>query len=344
MQLDPKKLGISAVFDKKNAIYSIRDIVNGTIVIEPPVDIQYKLYSFQVIWSAIHKQSSKKKEVTILNKRWSNSGGVWKANERFEQNFKFRTATPVSFDGKYYLIQWKVVLEVELAGDSRSLYKKAANRYLKIDKMLFPTNIVTFPFPLEVHSRGLSFRIKPRKEHYSLSSDLVGHGVLAGVSLAGVIFNWQAFLNFGIPIFEIAGSGAIGFGLYNTFVGFGKFKELTIATSQTVPDTFTVSLDVGRNWSSIKALRFHYYAIEELDEGSDENTVIRSSFIHRYTSSIFPVSGKITQTNLPLPPKNKGFPPSFNLHPYSIDWKMEVTLITHNKKEKVFKFHFPLMF
>lgn len=342
MQLNPHKLGISCVFDQSSGTYSVKDIVSGKIVIQPNEDILYKSYGYRVIWVLKNRNSSKKDEVVVLRKRWSNTPGVWKVNQKVEYTFKFRPAVPPSFKGKFFSIEWRVVLETELRGASRSLYKKAATRYLDFNKIIFPTNEVTFQFPLEISSVDVPFRVKPRKEHFLLDSDLVSYGIVAGVGLLGVIFNWQEFFNFALPIFEIVGSGAIGVGAFSTFVGFGKLKEIIVTTRQAANDSCEIELEVNRNWSSIEAVSFRYFALEEYDAGEGENTVSKSSHLYNYNSRSFPIDEKITRINLPLPPKDKGLPASFNVHPYMVSWNLEIIVTLKNEREKSFAFHFPL--
>jgi hypothetical protein len=342
MQLNPHKLGISCEFDQPNGTYSVKDIVSGKIVIQPYQDIYYNSYGYRVIWAIKNRNSSKKDEIVVLRKPWSDTVGVWKKFEKVEYSFKFRPAVPPSFKGKFFSIEWQVVLETELRGSSRSLYKKAANRYLDFNKMIFPTNKVSFHFPLEISSVDVPFRVKPRKENFLLDSDVMSYGIVAGVGLMGVIFNWQDFFNFALPIFEIVGSGAIGMGVFNTFVGFAKLKELNVSTRHAANDTCEIEIEIIRNWSSAKMVSFRYFALEEYDQGDSENSVAKSSYLHNYQSQGFPIEGQITRIVLPLPPKDKGLPASFNVHPYMVSWNLEVTLILKNGREKTFTYHFPL--
>ncbi len=343
MKIEPSKFGISCELNKPNGVYSLNDIVSGSFIIQSAQHIEYAHFGYRVVQTISRTNGHQKKEIIALRKRIENNDGSWQSNQRHEYHFKFKPALPTTYDGNHFRIEWHIELLVEARGATRRAFQKEGMRW-SVQRLFDTRSSFSFCFPITVETKGVPFRIKPRNENYLFDNETLGYGIGAAVGLIGVVFHWQELFNFAVPIFEIVGSIALGKGVYDTFVGFGKIKEINISTHPRGNDMFDIVIETHRNWTSIEGVKFNYYLQEELDAGDSENSNHKYHIVHNYESHIHPITDKRMMIPLPLPPKDKNLPASFNIHPYSLNWNMVITIFLKNGKHKSMNFHFPLTF
>ena len=333
--------GFLCKYSKPNGEFTMNDMIGGIITIIPKFDIQFKHIYYKIYWEIEPSKGGGKVQSISTKQHLAKAYGYWKKGESYDYHFDFKPVSPLTFKGAYFDVNWYVEVEVELTRTGIETMRKQAMNKLQLMGMVFPRSKAAFRFPFTVERGNKPFRVGASYKHVDFTTALAPYYIGTGIGLLGVVFGWQAWMNFTLPIFEIIGSSALGVGAYNMFVGFGKLQHVHFNVKPLRNNNFELSVDVQKNWRSIEAVHLEYSINQELEseEGDSDSYEARKVIeLFRYESpQEYPIQEAITKIAVPLPQNRIGLPPSLHHSPFNIYWELELTLLLTSGQKKTFR-------
>ena len=205
--MNSRPFHITISLEKPNRIFRIGETVKGILKIKTLYKVGIESLGIQTeLWTKSEFTSPKK----VMHRQELLSDKVLNTDEELQLPFSFEVKSPITYEGLWVDLFWKMTTYVELSNESNKHVRLKSLGKFNFISAAKPTSELNKGFFFRVVSNGSKYHIDEIRDSFTFTPNIPAYLAAIGtcllLTLGAFVGNWQIFIG-------VLGGGLVGVGL-----------------------------------------------------------------------------------------------------------------------------------